>query len=247
MPDPAAMDEIVARLRELFLHGDDARGKIFVLAVTGSVAVGKTTFAEGLRDHLRLWPEHPIVEIVSTDGFLFANTQLAEKGLSHRKGFPESFDAEALRRVLRAARSGSSVIIPRYSHVTYDVDPQDSFALGKTDILILDGLHLGRLKFDTGKSRLIDVLIYLDAKETHIEGWFAARLAALMGAGRDDPHSFYHAFRELDEGGVQAFISRVWNGINLPNLREHIVKDRDLADIVVEKDAGHAITAVRSA
>ncbi|MBV9420606.1 MAG: type I pantothenate kinase, partial [Alphaproteobacteria bacterium] len=113
----------------------------------------------------------------------------------------------------------------------------------KPDVLILDGLHLAQVE-ESGAARLIDCLIYLDAPEETIEGWFTARLLPLMLAGRDDTASFYYAFREMDDAARADFAKRVWNGINLPNLRDHIVKDRAAADIIVTKNADHSIAAV---
>ncbi len=77
-----------------------------------------------------------------------------------------------------------------------------------------------------------------------IEGWFTGRLLPLMRAGRDDPTSFYFAFREMGEAERRAFAARVWREINLPNLRDHIVKDRDAADFVVTKNPDHGVGTI---
>jgi type I pantothenate kinase len=69
-------------------------------------------------------------------------------------------------------------------------------------------------------------------------------LVPLMEAGIDDPNSFYYAFRTMDAAGRSDFARRVWLGINLPNLREHIVKDRDAADLVLHRTADHRIDKV---
>lgn len=240
------MNDLLGRLHALFKAQSGSAGA-FVIGVTGGVAVGKTTFAESLAREMRHWTERPSVEIVSTDGFLHPNRILAERQLSYRKGFPESYDLDALIAALGAIRGGRAVGVPRYSHVTYDVDLDNVQHLGRIDIAIIDGLHLGRVKHDPSGARLLDCLIYLDAEEADIELWFRNRLFPLMVAGRDDPKSFYHSFRHLDEEGVLAFIQRVWAGINLPNLREHIVKDRDVADVVVRKARDHSVMGVRIA
>ena len=46
----------------------------------------------------------------------------------------------------------------------------------------------------------------------------------------------------LDE--LKVFALKVWNDINRPNLDNHILPMRDHADIVVKKDAGHAVRIV---
>jgi type I pantothenate kinase len=230
--------ELLDKLRERFV-ANRPHGR-FVAAVTGSVAVGKSTFAEELREAMSGWREKPRVTIAPTDGFLFSNAVLAERGLSYRKGFPESYDVGLLRRTVSQIKRGEEGRIPLYSHVTYDVDPSETLAVRDADILVLDGLHLGRIKSgDAG--RLIDSLVYLDAAEADIESWFRARLIPLMQAGRTDPKSFYYGFRTLDDAGIGAFTERVWREINLPNLRNHIVQDRAAADFVVRKRRDHSV------
>jgi len=233
--------DMLAKLRALFLRREP--NLAFVLGITGGVASGKTTFAEMLREKMTSWPEQPRVEIVSTDGFLFSNKVLAERQLSTRKGFPESYDVEDLKRAIRALKQKLPVKIPLYSHVTYDVDPTAFQEVSGAPIVVLDGLHLGRVRSDI-EGRLIDQLIYLDATEADIQSWFGDRLFPLMVAGRTDPNSFYYAFRDLDDAAAHAFVSRVWAGINLPNLREHIVRDREAADVVVHKARDHGVDRV---
>jgi type I pantothenate kinase len=235
--------DLLTRLREGFAARDGASGA-YVIGVAGGVAAGKTTFAEMLRDEMAQWPEKPAVEIISTDGFLFSNKVLAEQKLSTRKGFPESYNVTALRAALAGLRGGARVSVPLYSHATYDIDHEASQTIEHADIAIVDGLHLGRVKHNESRRRLIQVLIYLDADEADIEHWFRDRLLALMRAGRTDPNSFYHAFRQMDDAAALDFVQRVWNGINLPNLREHIVRDRDAADVVVKKAGDHTVKAV---
>ena len=218
-----------------------AAGTPYVVGVAGSVAVGKSTFAAALEGAIAAWPER--VAAIATDGYLFANSVLAERNIAMRKGFPESYDVAALRRDLAAIKSGARVAMPRYSHVTYDVDLGNPLIVEKPGVLILDGLHLAQIE-RVGAPRLIDCLIYLDAAEATIEKWFTDRLLPLMVAGRDDPASFYHRFREWDDAARRDFAKRVWEGINLPNLRDHIAKDRDAADIVIAKNADHGIESV---
>ncbi|MEJ0041829.1 MAG: hypothetical protein WDM81_06295 [Rhizomicrobium sp.] len=239
-------------MADAFLLSEDLRrlsaparadGTPYVVGVAGSVAVGKSTFAAGLARAAAGWPERPRVEAIATDGFLFPNAVLAERGIAMRKGFPESYDVEAMRDAVAAVKAGARTPLPRYSHVTYDVDPADPLVVERPSLLILDGLHLAQVE-RPGTPRLIDHLIYLDAEQDVIARWFTARLLPLMAAGREDPKSFYYRFRDWDDAQRADFAGRVWQGINLPNLREHIVKDRDAADAIVTKAADHSVVSV---
>jgi type I pantothenate kinase len=211
----------------------------YVIGVTGAVAAGKSTFAGELAEAIAAWPDHPRVEIVNTDGFLFANAVLDARGLTLRKGFPETYDAAALGVALAAIRSGPADF-PGYSHVIYDVDPALTRRIERPDVLIVEGLGLQ----DDPRAGGLDTLIYLDADEADLEAWFTERFLGLWRAAEHDPASFYARFRTLDEAGARAFAGQVWRAINLRNLREHIVRARDHADIVVRKGAGHAVEAV---
>jgi type I pantothenate kinase len=215
----------------------------FVIAVGGSVAVGKSTFARQLRECLAARFGTDKVEIVSTDGFLYPNEVLAERGLRRRKGYPESYDVAALRAAVAAIRRGERVEVPLYSHVTYDIDRERTQVVSRPDAVILDGLHLARIE-GAGRPRLIDCLLYLDAAEADIERWFSERLLPLMAAGADDPASYYYAYRHLDPAARAGFAARVWAEINRPNLREHISLDRAAADIVVRKGPDHGVASV---
>lgn len=242
------MQDLAPLLSVLRLRFDAQRRRAapLVVGVTGSVAVGKTTFAETLVSRLRAWSgTPPRIAVVGTDGFLYPNRILAERELSYRKGFPESYDVTALASALARLKRSEPVSVPLYSHTAYDVDPSATQTLDRPDIVILDGLHLARVMRDGNGARLIDALIYLDAEEDDVARWFHNRLIPLMQAGRADPSSFYYAFRALDDAGLVNFSERAWREINLPNLRDHIVKDRDAADVVLRKAADHSLAAIQ--
>lgn len=211
-------------------------GEVLVVGVTGSVAAGKSTLCAALKAAVE--PARR-VEVVSTDGFLFPNAVLAERGLLPRKGRPETYDAEGLAAALRAVRGGP-VTVPGYSHVIYDIDPALAREIAPPDILIVEGLGLAP------RPAGLDVLIYLDAGEADLEDWFAARFLDFWRAAETDPASFYARFRAMSEAETDAFARTVvWGQMNLPNLREHIVRARDEADIVVRKRADHSLSLTR--
>jgi type I pantothenate kinase len=208
-----------------------------LLGITGSVSSGKSTFAGELAQALA--GRGAAVEIACTDGFLMDNATLQAKGILGRKGFPESYDMAALRSALAAVRAGPAEF-PGYSHAIYDVDPALTRRIERADVLLVEGLALHEGAAAVG----LDALIYLDADEAHLEGWFTERLIGLWRAAEHDPTSFYAQFRHFTEPEARAFAARVWEAINLPNLREHIARARDVAEIVVSKGPDHAILAV---
>ena len=87
------------RVTDTFLGGPAAKVP-YVIAVAGSVAGGKSTTSRILQALLARWPDHPKVDLVTTDGFLYPNAVLEERGIMHRKGFPESYDVRRLVRFL---------------------------------------------------------------------------------------------------------------------------------------------------
>jgi type I pantothenate kinase len=211
----------------------------FIVGITGAVAVGKSTFAGELAAAITAWPGGPMVEVVATDGFLFPNAVLEGRGLLNRKGFPETYDGDHLRAILGAIRQGAAEV-PVYSHTLYDIDPALARRLGRPDVLLIEGLGLHEGAAALG----LDLLIYLDADEAHVEAWFEDRFIDLWRGAETDPTSFYVRFRHMSEAETRAFAGQVWRAINLPNLRQHIAPGREVADLVVRKGADHAISAV---
>lgn len=234
------LDRTDPRLQQLAarLSGLGAGRRPYLIGVTGAVAAGKSTFSGQLAAAIGATGSG--VEIVCTDGFLMDNATLQASGVLARKGFPESYDMVAMRAALAAARTGPADF-PGYSHAIYDIDPALTRRVAPTDVLIVEGLALHEGAAAVG----LDALIYLDADEAHLEGWFTERLIGLWRAAEHDPTSFYAQFRHFSEPEARAFAVRVWQAINLPNLRDHIVRARDVADLVVHKGPDHAILEVR--
>jgi type I pantothenate kinase len=212
----------------------------FIVGITGAVAVGKSTLAAALDELIGTGPDALGVEVVCTDGFLLDNATLEARGLTLKKGYPESYDAEGLRRALASLRDGPTDF-PGYSHITYDIDPALARRIAPPAILIVEGLGL-----QNPSAVGLDCLLYLDAEEALLEEWFTERFMDLWRAAEADPGSFYARFRHMSPDEVRALAANVWQRINLPNLREHIVRARDRADWVVRKGPGHVIEAIVS-
>lgn len=234
----AAIAQIAARISR-----SRSPDQALVVGITGAVAAGKSTFAGQLRAALE--GDGLGVELVCTDGFLMPNARLTELGLMDQKGFPPSYDTEALHAALSAVRRGPATF-PAYSHTLYDIDPALARTLERPDVLIVEGLNLHHRATAPGSPDPLDLLIYIDAEEALLEAWFLARFMGLWEAAEDDPTSFYARFRSLGRDGTLGLARQVWEAINLKNLREHIVLARDHADLVVRKGEGHAVTAVEA-
>ena len=223
-------DDILAALTRL-VSGRAAVRRPVLLGVTGSVAVGKSSFAERVRAALE--PDIA-VEIVSTDSFLFPNDVLAERGQLLRKGFPETFDIGALAAFVAAMRVGEpAVTVPVYDHATFDVVPGQHRLIGDADVVLLEGVVL-----PDG----LDLVIYLDAATADIERWFTDRFVEQVGRAADSPGGFYDMFVGMSEPEVRDVAGWTWREINLPNLSEHIAPTRADADLVITKAADHTFS-----
>jgi type I pantothenate kinase len=231
-----------------FLGAED--GKMpYIIAVAGSVAVGKSTTARVLKALLSRWPNTPKVELVTTDGFLFSNAVLEREGLMDKKGFPESYDGAALLRFLSDVKAGKrNVQAPVYSHLTYDIVPGQTVTVDRPDILIVEGLNLlqpnrhGReIPF---VSDFFDFSIYLHADEDSLEEWYIARFKRLRETAFRDERSYFRKYADLTDEETVATARDIWRRINLRNLHENIVPTRARASLVLTKGADHSIQKV---
>lgn len=236
----------------LFL-GEPTATTPFVLGIAGSVAVGKSTTSRILRELVAHWPGTPRVDLVTTDGFLYSNTQLESRNLLHRKGFPESYDRRALLRFVKAVKSGQpEVQAPVYSHLTYDIVPDEWITIRRPDVLIVEGLNVlqpARPESDGGQgmavSDLFDFSIYVDAYTRDIRTWYVERFLQLRRTAFADPQSYFHRYAGLSDAEAVTTADEIWRTINEPNLIQNVLPTRARARLVLCKDRHHAVRKVR--
>ena len=220
----------------------------YVIGLAGSVAVGKSTTARLLQALLGRWPNHPRVDLVTTDGFLLPNAELESRGIMHRKGFPESYDQAALMEFLALVKAGATEVpAPVYSHTVYDIVPGDTQIVRRPDVLIIEGLNVlqsGGRQAKTFVSDYFDFSIYVDALESHIEEWYVDRFLTLRETVFQDDRSFFRRYGDLTVEEAVGEARGIWKTINGPNLHENIAPTRERADLILMKGADHAVNDV---
>ncbi len=219
----------------------------YVVAIAGSVSAGKSTTARVLRKLLSRWPNHPRVDLVTTDGFLHPNATLESRGIMHRKGFPESYDRARLLRFVADLKSGLSPLhVPLYSHLEYDVLRDEDQLIDHPDIVILEGLNVlqSGTEHTLFVSDYVDFSIYVDAPEEELEAWFFHRFRTLRETAFRDPRSFFHRYASMPEEEALAMARNAWENINLVNLRENIEPTRERARLVLVKGPEHVVERV---
>lgn len=220
----------------------------FIIGIAGSVGVGKSTFARLLQAVLSRWPDHPRVDLVTTDGFLLPTRVLEERGLMQRKGFPESYDLRRMIAFLAAVKAGERLQdVPLYSHEAYDIVPDRFQTVDRPDILIFEGLNV--LQTGTDRSMVasdyFDFSIYLDATTSDIESWYVERFKLLQRTAFRKPTSYFHHYADLSPIEAEGVARQIWNRINLPNLEANILPTRERARLIMRKERSHTVSEVR--
>ena len=246
----AAVQHLYSARREFL--GEPAPQKVpYIIGIAGSVAVGKSTFSRVLRASLARWPDHPRVDLITTDGFLYPNHVLQQRGLMKRKGFPESYNLRRLLRFLADVKAGvPKVSAPVYSHLQYDIVPDQHQTVEQPDILILEGLNVlqspseGRDSLRVFVSDFFDFSIYLDADEATVQRWYIQRFLCLRDTVFQNKLSYFHRYASLSESEAWTTAEGIWTDINLPNLRENIKPTRERAHLILQKGGKHQVENV---
>ncbi|HXV28984.1 MAG TPA: type I pantothenate kinase [Sinorhizobium sp.] len=244
--------QILFQQRKRFLSMSDETKTPFVIGIAGSVAVGKSTTARILAELLARWPSSPKVDLITTDGFLYPNAILQRESLMDRKGFPESYDIGALLRFLSAIKAGRpNVMAPTYSHLTYDVIPDQFQIIDRPDILIFEGINVLQSRDLPADGKIVpmvsdffDFSIYIDAEESLIHSWYVSRFMRLRETAFQNPQSFFHRYATISEQAALAIAEGLWHNINLKNLHQNILPTRPRADLILQKGPNHLTETV---
>ncbi len=237
--------EDLAFSKGIFLQKASKR-QPFIIGVSGSVAVGKSTTSRLLQILLSRTFSNATVELVTTDGFLYPNAHLQEQNLLKRKGFPESYNMELLLDFLDNIKNGQNYQIPVYSHEIYDIVPDKKQSVTAADFVIVEGINVFQ---NPQNERLymtdfFDFSIYVDAEVENIETWYLDRFKKLLTLAKEDPNNYYHPFTSQPENKVMEFAQNVWKSINLVNLQDYIEPTRNRAEIILHKTENHEIDEI---
>ncbi len=256
LPLSRLLNLYVGASQELYRASDTFLGQLpakvpFVIGIAGSVAVGKSTTARVLQALLGRWPDHPKVDLITTDGFLYPNAVLNERGLMERKGFPESYDRRRLLQFMSDIKSGEpKVEAPVYSHLTYDILDDVTLTVCQPDIVIVEGINVLQTSTASVESPLFvsdffDFSIYVDADTDDIKQWYIERFFTLRETAFQDKRSFFRRFAALTDDEATEMATNIWTAINEKNLVENVLPTRERADLILHKGLDHAVTKVR--
>jgi len=238
----------LAAVTDTFLSTDPSSVP-YIIGIGGSVAVGKSTTARVLQVLLSHWPAHPRVDLITTDGFLFPNAELARRDLMTRKGFPESYDTPALIDVLRELKSGARcVTAPVYSHLSYDILPDEFVKIEQPDVLIVEGLNVlqgNGTSHNRFVSDFFDFSVYVDADESEIKTWYVERFLTLRESVFQNPDSYFRNFADLDRDEAIGVASAIWDEINAPNLAENIAPTKNRSRCILTKGVNHQVERIQ--
>ncbi|HIF5955848.1 TPA: type I pantothenate kinase [Vibrio parahaemolyticus] len=254
----------LSRLLNLYVQARQSRNSVlqqflnteehappFVIGIAGSVAVGKSTTARILKALLSRWENHPKVALVTTDGFLYPKKVLEERGIMHRKGFPESYDIKRLVEFVSDVKAGKpNLEVPVYSHITYDITDELK-KVDRPDVLIIEGLNVLQSGMDYPHdphrvfvSDFLDFSIYVDAESETIEQWYVERFLKFRRGAFTKPGSYFSHYTQLSVDEAKSKAKEIWLNINGLNLELNILPTRERAHLILHKGANHLVDKV---
>ncbi|WP_028399929.1 type I pantothenate kinase [Ectobacillus panaciterrae] len=222
--------------------GNDTKKVPYIIGIAGSVAVGKSTTARLLQTLLSRFENHQKVDLITTDGFLYPNRILEQKGIMNKKGFPESYDMKKLIQFISDVKAGrNKVTAPVYSHLAYDILPDEAVEISNPDILIVEGINVLQVSkaHQVFVSDFFDFSLYVDAREEDIERWYIERFLMLQQTAFQNPKSYFHRFTDLSRENAVTMAMQIWKDINAKNLHENILPTKGRAQSILYKGTDH--------
>ncbi|MGT2929734.1 type I pantothenate kinase [Streptococcus dentasini] len=218
----------------------------FIIGISGSVAVGKSTTSRLLQLLLARTFRDSQVEMVTTDGFLYPNKTLVERNLLDKKGFPESYNMELLINFLDSMKNGQEMAIPVYSHEIYDIIPDKKQTISAPDFLIVEGINVfqNQQNHRLYMNDYYDFSIYIDAEVAQIETWYLERFQALLRLAKKDERNYYHSLTKVSFEEALKVAKNIWKTINLLNLKNYIEPTRNRAELILHKSQSHKIDKI---
>lgn len=254
----------LARLLNLYIAARQSRNSVlnnfldnqespppFIIGIAGSVAVGKSTTARLLKALLSRWDDHPKVELVTTDGFLYPKKVLDERNIMQRKGFPESYDIKRLVEFVSDVKAAKpNLQVPVYSHITYDITDELK-TIDRPDVLIIEGLNVLQSGMDYPHdphrvfvSDYLDFSLYVDAESDVIEQWYVDRFLNFRQGAFTKPGSYFSHYTQLNEQEAIHKAKDIWQSINGVNLNQNILPTKGRAQLVLKKGANHSVEEI---
>lgn len=232
-------------------QGEFLRQKViaapFIIGISGSVAVGKSTTARLLQVLISRTFANLKVHLMTTDGFIYPNDELKRRGLFDRKGFPESYNMNLLRDFLKDVLAGKeNIAYPLYSQELSDIIPGEYGHVERPDILIVEGINTLQLPTNGQivTSDFFDFSIYIDAEEDLIEKWFMQRFVRVLELNKNNPDNFYYEMANGPRKDALRLAQDTWQMVNLVNLREYIAPTKQRASLILHKASGHRIDEI---
>lgn len=224
----------------------------YIIGITGSVSVGKSTTANVLRFLLSQWFEHSKVDLISTDCFLYPNRILNRRNIMHKKGFPQSYDIVRLIKFISAIKSGvERVFAPIYSHFNYDIILGKKQMFKKPDVLILEGLNIlqNNMNYSSYQNQIIsdfiDFSIYIDAKEKLLQKWYINRFLSFSKKKFFNSKEYFYRYSKLKKEEIVQKAKIVWKKVNKINLVENIIPTKKRANLIITKGSNHLVKNIK--
>ena len=81
-------------------------------------------------------------------------------------------------------------------------------------------------------------------KRKVLREWYVERFMKLRVTAFRDSDSYFHQYSQINDEEAVSVATKLWNEINLVNLRENILPTRPRASLILSKQKNHRIEKV---